>query len=238
VSFALLIPLVLYVIYHRVFVLRELRALDQAKLRAGVKGVAPHIEMPPNMRRERHVLASLHGIGDVCEGCSLGAAAAGYDWRSLRLLLTVFWHRMLGTAAIWFCNDWYFYGARHVGLQGACMPTCVLAQLCRHGAEYRTTSAACMHACMQQMQASMVMPQVGMCVVMCPAGNGVFRSRFISVLLGSKASVMNNWLWALLNAGIQVRHPEWSTLSIFTARTLKLTSVHSLNMLGKSLQAL
>ena len=38
VSFALLIPLVLYLIYHRVYVLRELQVLDQAKKRAGVKG--------------------------------------------------------------------------------------------------------------------------------------------------------------------------------------------------------
>ena len=35
-------------------------------------------------------------------------------------------------------------------------------------------------------------------------GNGVFRSRFVTVLLGPKASVLSNWLWSLLNAGIQV----------------------------------
>ena len=35
---------------------------------------------------------------------------AGYDWVSGRLLLTNFWHRLFGTSAIWFCNDWYFYG--------------------------------------------------------------------------------------------------------------------------------
>ena len=31
----------------------------------------------------------------------------GYDWRSFRLLITNFWHRLFGTAGIWFCNDWY-----------------------------------------------------------------------------------------------------------------------------------
>ncbi len=34
----------------------------------------------------------------------------GYDWVSFRLLVTHFWHRLFGTAGIWFCNDWYFYG--------------------------------------------------------------------------------------------------------------------------------
>ena len=35
---------------------------------------------------------------------------AGYDWKSFRLLISHFWHRLLGTGGIWFCNDWYFYG--------------------------------------------------------------------------------------------------------------------------------
>ena len=35
---------------------------------------------------------------------------AGFDWKSTRLLFTFFWHRLLGSGGIWFCNDWYFYG--------------------------------------------------------------------------------------------------------------------------------
>lgn len=38
VTFALLIPLVLYIIYYRIYVLRELTALKQAKSKANVKG--------------------------------------------------------------------------------------------------------------------------------------------------------------------------------------------------------
>ena len=30
---------------------------------------------------------------------------------SLWLLLVHYWHRLVGTAGIWFCNNWYFYGA-------------------------------------------------------------------------------------------------------------------------------
>jgi hypothetical protein len=59
-------------------------------------------------------------------------------------LLSVFWHRLLGTGGIWFCNDWYFYG------------------------------------------------------------NGVFRSTFVGILVGSKASVQVNWLYSYINAGVQV----------------------------------
>ncbi|KAK9807016.1 hypothetical protein WJX72_010792 [[Myrmecia] bisecta] len=71
VTFAVLIPLVLYLIYYRVYVLKELTVLSKAKKKAGVEG---------------------------------------YDWKSLRLLFTCFGHRLVGTAGIWFCNDWYFYG--------------------------------------------------------------------------------------------------------------------------------
>ena len=39
-----------------------------------------------------------------------GLVLAGYDWKSFRLLISHFWHRLLGTGGIWFCNDWYFYG--------------------------------------------------------------------------------------------------------------------------------
>lgn len=39
----------------------------------------------------------------------------------------------------------------------------------------------------------------------CNAGNGVFRSTFVSILLGPQAGILTNWLWSFLNAGIQVR---------------------------------
>lgn len=39
VTFALLIPLVLYVIYYRIWVLNELTALKKAKANANVEGV-------------------------------------------------------------------------------------------------------------------------------------------------------------------------------------------------------
>ena len=75
---------------------------------------------------------------------SLAGFAAGYDWKSFRLLFTYFWHRLVGTGGIWFCNDWYFYG------------------------------------------------------------NGVFRSTFVGLLVGSNASVQVNWLYSYINAGVQV----------------------------------
>ena len=39
VSFAILIPIVLYVLYYRVYVLKELKVLSAVKKRDGVKGV-------------------------------------------------------------------------------------------------------------------------------------------------------------------------------------------------------
>ena len=39
------------------------------------------------------------------------------------------------------------------------------------------------------------------------AGNGVFRSTFVGILLGPNAGILTNWLWSFLNAGVQVRCP-------------------------------
>ena len=49
VTFALLIPLVLYVIYYRIYVLKELSTLKEAKTKAAVKGRAlpPPLPQPP-----------------------------------------------------------------------------------------------------------------------------------------------------------------------------------------------
>ena len=41
------------------------------------------------------------------------------------------------------------------------------------------------------------------------AGNGVFRSTFVGILVGPKAGVLTNWLWSFLNAGIQVNY-KWT----------------------------
>lgn len=34
----------------------------------------------------------------------------GYDVASLKLTTTFYWHRLIGTAGAWFCNDIFFYG--------------------------------------------------------------------------------------------------------------------------------
>jgi MFS family permease len=36
----------------------------------------------------------------------------GYDVKSLKLVLGHYWHRLVGTAGCWFCNDFFFYGAK------------------------------------------------------------------------------------------------------------------------------
>jgi len=36
----------------------------------------------------------------------------GYDVKSLKLVLNHYWHRLVGTAGNWFCNDFFFYGAK------------------------------------------------------------------------------------------------------------------------------
>ena len=38
------------------------------------------------------------------------ASVTGYDTKSLKLVMTHYWHRLLGTAGGWFCNDFFFYG--------------------------------------------------------------------------------------------------------------------------------
>lgn len=42
-------------------------------------------------------------------GCA-APQAAGYDGASFKLLVTHFWHRLIGTSLGWFCNDFLFYG--------------------------------------------------------------------------------------------------------------------------------
>lgn len=38
------------------------------------------------------------------------ASVTGYDTKSLKLVISHYWHRLLGTAGGWFCNDFFFYG--------------------------------------------------------------------------------------------------------------------------------
>ena len=35
-------------------------------------------------------------------------------------------------------------------------------------------------------------------------GNGVFRSTFVGILIGPKASVLQNWFYSWINSGVQV----------------------------------
>ena len=37
-------------------------------------------------------------------------SVTGYDTKSLKLVMSHYWHRLLGTAGCWFCNDFFFYG--------------------------------------------------------------------------------------------------------------------------------
>lgn len=37
-------------------------------------------------------------------------SVTGYDTRSFNLIMTHYWHRLVGTAGTWFCNDFFFYG--------------------------------------------------------------------------------------------------------------------------------
>jgi len=41
------------------------------------------------------------------------SSVTGYDKRSLQLVVTHYWHRLLGMAGAWFCNDFMFYGILH-----------------------------------------------------------------------------------------------------------------------------
>jgi MFS family permease len=41
------------------------------------------------------------------------SSVTGYDKRSLQLVVTHYWHRLVGTAGTWFCNDFMFYGTLH-----------------------------------------------------------------------------------------------------------------------------
>ncbi len=62
-----------------------------------------HCLPPPNLvRRTLQCMQTLLDTLDML----MYRLRAGYDWVSARLLFTRFWHRLFGTAAIWFCNDW------------------------------------------------------------------------------------------------------------------------------------
>ena len=56
----------------------------------------------------------------------------GYDKESLKLTVRYFWHRLIGTAGGWFCNDFFFYGNKiFQGAFLACVPVTVSRELVR-----------------------------------------------------------------------------------------------------------
>jgi hypothetical protein len=79
---------------------------------------------------------------------------SGYDWVSFGLLWSFYWHRLVGTAGCWFCNDFMFYG------------------------------------------------------------NKVFQGEFITVISGSKATVLTNWLWTMCNVGVELAGYYMAALTI------------------------
>ena len=106
----------------------------------------------------------------------------GYDWKGFRLLMRHFWHRLFGSAGVWFCNDW-------VSLQAQSICT-VQAP----GILFQNISLHCV-PCMS----------VDTLHLQYFYGNGVFRSTFVGILIGPKASVLQNWFYSWINSGVQVR---------------------------------
>ena len=41
-------------------------------------------------------------------------SVTGYDTKSLGLVISQYWHRLIGTAGCWFCNDFFFYVIPHL----------------------------------------------------------------------------------------------------------------------------
>ena len=46
-------------------------------------------------------------------------------------------------------------------------------------------------------------------------GNGVFRSTFVGILIGPKASVLQNWFYSWINSGVQVRGMDLARLLVW-----------------------
>ena len=111
----------------------------------------------------------------------------GYDWKSFGLLFQHYWHRLFGTCALWFLNDVYFYGAPFSHAVQLSHSYCQVQLLpCRQLDAPACISCGVLISCWAA------------------AGNGVFRSTFVGILVGPQASILTNWLWSFLNAGIQL----------------------------------
>ena len=112
----------------QVFVMKELKQLSKSKQENAIKGVSLQLKAAVVLAarqawhalaksatallllRVPHTYAALRTVWRLarCIPCSGEVLLrAGYDWVSARLLFTRFWHRLFGTAAIWFCNDWW-----------------------------------------------------------------------------------------------------------------------------------
>jgi hypothetical protein len=66
------------------------------------------------------------GLSGIEKGISRAAArpaaVRAYDVKSLKLTITFFWHRLIGTAGGWFCNDFFFYGLFVLPLAAGVVP--------------------------------------------------------------------------------------------------------------------
>ena len=100
-QFAFVGLLTLWLVYYRVYKVKGADdALTKVKRRAGLGDST-----------------GAGGVGDVDGEKGPGAAHAvaaapvrAYDKKSLQLTTSFFWHRLIGTAGGWFCNDFFFYG--------------------------------------------------------------------------------------------------------------------------------
>ena len=60
----------------------------------------------------------------------------GYDWKGFRLLMRHFWHRLFGSAGVWFCNDWVSLQALSTCIVQAALPAaagvCCVFHICTY----------------------------------------------------------------------------------------------------------
>ena len=104
VSFGLLIPVILYVIYYRIYVLKELQLLKDTKKRNAIQGASLGWLHGCQRTTSFALAEGRHHLGQHKAAPELWGPCAGYDWTGFGLLMTHYWHRLFGTAGIWFCN--------------------------------------------------------------------------------------------------------------------------------------
>ena len=98
---------------------------------SGLMPVAMSISATPNA-------ALLTALG-LCLQVKKRDGVTGYDWVGFRLLMTHFWHRLVGSAGVWFCNDW-------VSLQAPSTCT-VQAALPAAAGSHQTLSSCVLYYC-------------------------------------------------------------------------------------------